>query len=296
MIGMRTAALTRTLWLGPPATPHVLPWLLAFMTYVAALAGTGLLALADTVRDAELSIGNRLTVELPADISDARLQTALALLRQTEGVVSVRLFTPDEIGKLLAPWLGSAAPINELPAPRLIDVTVATGASIGLATLQQHLVEITPNAQVEDHRGALVALSAAVRRTAVVLAAGIAAALSLAAVAAVFATRAALAARAPAVELVYLLGATDAAIIRPFVIGTAISTAIGGTIGGVGVVISTGVLHRAGKIAQPFAPIVVPGLADWRVWATIVAVGLAILSLSTAGVVATLHRWLTRLP
>ena len=296
MIGRLLAASTNTLWLGPARTPHVLPWLLAFTLYVAGLAGTGVLGLADTVRATELSTGNRLTVEIPADASDARLQTALALLRQTQGIASVHLFTPDETGKLLSPWLGGAAPVSELPVPRLIDVTAASGASINVAALRQHLVSITPNTQIEDHRGALVALRRASRKVGAVLGVSLVLALLLGAFMTVSATRAALAARASAVELAYLLGATDGAIARPFIIGAAISAAAGDVVGGAAVVISAAVLHRAGKVAQPFVTVAVPGLADWRLWAVIAAVGLAMLLLSTAGVAATVYRWLARLP
>src|SRR5689334_1222557 len=89
------------------------PFLVALMVYVASLAGIGLILVDQTLRASQNALAGRLTVLVPADASAARLQTILAVLRQTPAIRSVHLLSPEETGRLLEPWLGSPVSVEE---------------------------------------------------------------------------------------------------------------------------------------------------------------------------------------
>src|SRR5690349_3557026 len=103
MIGQRIARWARLL---PPARDEAmrfLPWVVALMVYVATLSAIGLILLEGTLAAAERSLGVTLTLQVPADTSSLRLETIVAVLRRTKGVVSEHVFEPEETARLLAP-------------------------------------------------------------------------------------------------------------------------------------------------------------------------------------------------
>ena len=76
-------------------------------------------------------------------------------MRHTRGIAAVRLLDTKETAKLLEPRLGPAAPVNELPVPRLIDLKIAADAQPDLAALRQQLTAVVPDVRLIDHRSML---------------------------------------------------------------------------------------------------------------------------------------------
>lgn len=266
----------RPLPLGRDQTTAFLPWVLALMVYVAGLSAVGLVVLDEAVRSPADSLAGKWTVQLPAEVSDARLQTVLAVLRQTPGVRSAELLDLAATAHLLEPWLGAPLSSGELPLPRLIDVETDPGGGLDQAALRRQLTSIVADARFAGYDPSGGVPRQAARRVTGVLVALIAGLLVLMAVAAMFATRAALAARRPVVELYHLLGAADQDIARPFAVRAFASGLLGGAAGAVTVLLTTAVLGRAGALIQSPGPIGFAGLADWRLWA--ILTGLAILA------------------
>src|ERR1700683_2991567 len=85
------------------ASGRFLPWIIALMVYLAAIGGIGLIWLADTLSQWDASMASALTLQVPADTSEPRIEMALGALRQTKGVLQARLLQPDETAKLLQP-------------------------------------------------------------------------------------------------------------------------------------------------------------------------------------------------
>lgn len=273
-----------------------LPWVLALMVYVAALSGAGLIVLYGTLRAAERSLGTALTLQLPADASSSELSTIMALLGRTKGIRSAHLFEAAETRRLLEPWLGPAVPLDELPVPRLIDVRIDPAAPPDLANLRHELDAALPQARLDDHRGDLASTLAAGHRVEIVLAAVIAAALLLIALSAVFAVRNALSIRRTDIEVLHLLGASDAAIAGRFAARYLGLGLLGGAVGALAAIVTIAALGQVGNLIQLPAPAVATGVGDWRFWA--VPFGLA----AVAGVIAMasaqliVQRWLARMP
>jgi cell division transport system permease protein len=275
---------------------HLLPWVFALLAYIAGLSGTGLVLAAAGQRSTAQGFMAAMSVELPADVSAARLETTLAALRQTPGIVSARPLDAAETARLLEPWLGPAAPLNELPVPKLVEVRVEAGRSIDLATLRKQLTSIVSAAQVDDHSRSLDVVRSATQRIEIVLVVVMAAALLALVPAAVFATRNALAADRQSIELAQLLGAADRDLARPLAMRALRLGLAGGGGGGIAVIATVAALHGTGVVLRLPALGGASGIADWRVWANVAADVLAAGVIAAVSAYATVLRRLAAMP
>lgn len=216
------------------AASRLLPWTLASLIYLAVVA----LAVTAVADGALRNFGLRaklVTVTLPAVeelAADERdVETALRILRATRGVTSARPVPPDELVKLVEPWLGTARTGLDLPMPRLIDVTLDPGAKPDLESLQADLEGAVP--------GATMGIEALSRDRAERLAAffrawsggvGIAILLLLLGVV-VLLTRLTLRMQSQTVELLRSMGAPDSYLVRQFERHALLSSLRGGLLG-----------------------------------------------------------------
>jgi cell division transport system permease protein len=165
----------------------------------------------------------------PEDL-EARVTAALSILALTPDIADARLLSDAEHLALLEPWLGAGDWLDDLPAPRLIEVRFS-GAGPDAATLQAQLDEAAPGAVYDDHarwREPLVRAAAALRRLTWFAAALIAlAAAGMVALAA----RATLAGNAEVVRVVRLIGGEEKFIENAFVRRLAVRGALGGLVG-----------------------------------------------------------------
>ena len=284
MIGYRFGA-WRELPLGTDQSGHLLPLIVAVLVYLAGLGAVGLIVLDDTRRASEHALHTTLTVEVPVEASNARLETVLALLRQTPGIVSVHLLEPAETARLLEPWLGPL-PLDELPVPRLIDLRIDPTAGTDHAALRRQLASVVPDSRLDDHRRWPEGLRAAVRRMEGILAVSITLALSLIAASAMLAVRAALMGDRSALKLLHVLGAADSDITRGCAVRSLRLGLFGGVVGAVAALVTILALSGAGSVVELPAPITVGGAADWRVWGVLTGVVpvAGLIAMASAGV------------
>jgi cell division transport system permease protein len=292
MMGTRVRRAAAPLPVGRFAGVALLPWLFALHVYIIGIAAAGLLLVHDAVQGTREALTSRLTVQVPAEASNARIQTMLAAIRQTAGVQSARLLTLEETARLLEPWLGTPLPVDELPIPRLIDVQPAAAATIDLAKLREQLASIDPEMRLDDHRGPVAALDAAALKLQIGLGAALAIATVLAVVLSIYATRNALLTGRSVTELLSLLGAPDRAIARPFVERLAVAALLGGGIAVVAGLVTS--LSFAGL--APLLRLPGTGPADWRLWAILIGAALATAVIAGASALVTVQQRLARLP
>ena len=205
------------------ASQRFLPWLVAFMVYLAVLAFLGALAVHKGIQRWDSGLAGHLTVEIPlpqgedgAGDQENRIAQALRLLQGTKGVIGAAQLAPSEIAKLLEPWLGTSALDEELPLPALIAVTIDSAAPPDLAALAARLEQAAPGALVDDHQrwlGRLLALARSIQIIAAVIVLLVA---TSAILAIVFVTRTGLSIHRQVIELLHLIGAHDAYIARQF--------------------------------------------------------------------------------
>ncbi|HSK41056.1 MAG TPA: hypothetical protein VK943_14920 [Arenibaculum sp.] len=285
-------------------TGRFLPWMIAVMAFLAMLALAGAMLLSDLAERWDSGLTGTLTVEVsPPPGGDAaeharRVEAVVALLRASPGIGSAQALPRGDLEALLSPWLGEGALIEELPIPALIDVRLDRGApdldALDLDALSRRIAETVPGVRVDDHQAWLDGLIV-LTRTVEVLAIAIVALVGGAAVGAVvFVARAGLAIHAPVVELLHLIGASDAYVARQFqrhVLGLAVRGALGGAL------LAAFALVALDLTARRIAPGLLPDLSlSPGQWATlaIVPVLAAVLAAVTARV--TVLRTLARLP
>src|SRR3954462_8357641 len=102
MIRMRFRTARPRLPLARRVSVWFLPWA-ALAVYLAGLGGGGFVALGDARRSWDASLAQGARVQIPPDASPSRLNTVLALLRQTSGIADVRLLDPSETARLVEP-------------------------------------------------------------------------------------------------------------------------------------------------------------------------------------------------
>ena len=207
-----------------PSGRH-LPWLVAIMVYLATLALVCAVELSRVAVRWDTGLSGRLTIQIPPPNDDevtkppggqGALERVIALLLATPGIISAEVLEPDEIARLLEPWLGAAARSADLPMPTLIAVTVDRNSPPDLARLGREITAVAPGASIDDHQAWLGRLRAIVRSIGAValLVVGL---VTLSAVTiVVFATRMGLSVHSEVIELLHLIGALDSYVARQF--------------------------------------------------------------------------------
>lgn len=203
----------------PEATaPHMtLMTAMAAMCYLAVLAIGALLMTSAAVNNWTSQVASEVTVQISAadgvDV-DGDSARAARILRDTPGISSVTVVTAAEARRLLEPWLGQAAILEDLPVPQLINVSIDKSSPPDLEGLRARLAAEVPSATLDTHRrwqAELVSMAGTLTWLAIAVLSLIAAA---AAVLVVYATRAAMEVNREVIEVLYLAGARDGFISR----------------------------------------------------------------------------------
>ena len=211
-----------------------MPWVIAimmFLTLLAAAAGLGLAGAASRLGDAA---GQRVTIQIvEADPAtrEAQARAVVAALRPLPGIAAVRRIDSAEIEQLLAPWLGASAADPDLPLPAMIDVDLNPAARADLAPLRAAVTAAAPAARIDDSAATLAPLAKLIDSLRW-LAAGLVLLMLVATGAIVaLAARAALDTHRETIEVLHLMGGTDAQVARLFQRRIALDTLFGGLVG-----------------------------------------------------------------
>jgi cell division transport system permease protein len=273
-----------------------LPWLVAFMVYLAVLALAGALALRAVAERWESGIGATLTVQIPPAGSPTRdagnVEALLGALRATPEVARARAIEEGQLMALLEPWLGTAA-IGDLPIPRLIDVELKEDARLDLASLRARLSAIVPNVGIDDHRVWLERLIRLIQ-TAGAVAVAILVFIAFATVGTVvFTTRTGLAIHREAIEVLHLIGAQDSYVARQFA-DRALALGLKGGLLGLALALPT--LVGVGYVLRRLEGGVLPDLALVPAhWAALLVLPLAVAALAMLTARLTVLRTLARM-
>jgi len=262
-----------------------LPWALAVMVFLAALALAGALALNGTIDGWRRGVSAKLTVQIadrPGQPMGPRIEAALMVLRGVPGIEKADAMPRLAVEALLTPWLGAEALQSDLPLPGMIDVTLNDSAALSVDALAARLSNAVPGARIDDPKpwlDRLVQLGRLLQSVGggIVLLVGLATAAMV-----IFATRAGLAARRDTIELLHLIGAEDGYIARQFqrhVARQAIHGGIAGAILAVAILVAIQIL--AGGVGTGL----LPGLAlYWWHWLLLLLlpIAAALLAIFTA--------------
>lgn len=265
-------------WLAPPAqrfrflpegqgSAGLLPWVIAVMVFLTALAIAGGTGLSKATSGLTEALGRTVTVQIVEanpDLRAAQAKAAEALLRRTPGVVRVEPFGEEATRQLLEPWLGEGNVTDDLPLPAMIDAELGQGRDIDLETLGARVKAVAPAARLDDHArwlGPLAGLVEALQGLSIIIV-GLVAAATVAVVA--LGTRSGLNIYRPTIEVLHMMGAEDAMIARIFQYRYAIHGFVGGM---VGLACALVVLYLVGRFAEALGGGLIGGIGlPWFGW------------------------------
>jgi cell division transport system permease protein len=278
---------------------RILPWLLAIMVYLIALALFSVLSMNKISGQWDSALSAHITVQLPpAELTPADqpvdVEAILELLRSRPGIASVKLLDKADIDRLMEPWLGTPEATFSIPLPQLIAVTLQPAAQIDARALSQEIRNISIDALVVDHKKGLeglIDLAGWIR----LISAGVIVLIGVSAILmAVLITKMGLAAHAPVIELLHLMGAEDRYVAEQFQ-RHALS---GGLMGGlIGLALSLATFAVIEQITRGLDHSLVPNLSFSALqWAILFTLPLAAAGVTTLTVRLTVRRSLARLP
>jgi cell division transport system permease protein len=285
------------------ANSRFLPWLVAPMVFLSAVALSGAFIVNSLIERWDRDVSGSLTVEIavaPGEAEEAaertrtRVDQAIHLLNATPGIGEARALTQEQLVSLLAPWLGSSELLHDLPLPALIDVTLKPDVRLDLNALARKLSDDVPGASIDDHRlwlARLIGLSRGVEALAVsvFLMIGVVTAATV-----YFATRSGMAVHRDVIEVMHLIGATDGYIAGQFAHRAFVLGLRGGLLGLLLTVPAMiGISFAAPQMQGGFLADLSLPVTGWVAVATLPALS-SLLALLTAR--AAVYRTLARLP
>ncbi len=238
-----------------------LPWLIAFMVFLATMAMAGTLVLSVTAGRWERGVSATLTVQIPATLAPKAQKKAIALalniLRAEPGVVDAEQISESRIAALLEPWLGTAGALGDLPLPILIDVNLDPDFVVDVAALERRLSAQVPGATADDHGVWLNRLVNLIHWLQAVTLAVLGLILLVTVGTVVFATRTGLAIHHEAIEVLHLIGAHDSYVAKQFAF-RALALGIKG--GVMGLALAAPTLWGIGRLADRMEAGLLPDL------------------------------------
>ncbi|MFM5923403.1 MAG: cell division protein FtsX, partial [Novosphingobium sp.] len=263
-----------------------MPWVIAIMVALTVIAAAAGLALSNTATTAAAELSGGATVQVveanPVE-RKRQAEAAARVLQSTPGVVEVHIVSDAEIARLIEPWLGASSSEDQIPVPALVDVRLrdpVDGEKLG--ALRRLVRAVAPAARVDAQSTWLRPVFGAIDSLQW-LALALVALLGFALASAVLlAVRNALGTNRDTIEVVHLLGGTDAQIARVFQRAIGFDAAGGGAVGlGLGLVV---VLFLGQRFSGLGAGLVDSGALDWEDWLllALIPIGGVILAMFTA--------------
>lgn len=268
-------------------------WIMAIMLFLTTIAGAIGLGMAAAAGSLDRQLAGRLSIQLvdtDAARRDGNARAIVAAVRALPGVTRVEEVDRARLAELLQPWLGDAGLDAGLPMPVLIDVDIADPS--GTAAVADAARRIAPSARVDRHgewlspvRGFIASLAW--------LAGGVVLLLTIATGAVtLLAARAGLDAHRATIDVLHMLGSTDAQVARLFQRRIALDTLAGGIVGTAAALVTAYALQsQVGTLGSELLGGIVLTQRDWILLATL-PLFFAVLALFAArqGVLRTLGR------
>lgn len=244
-----------------------MPWVIAIMMFLTGLAAAAGLALGAAANGLGTDLEGRLTVQLAEAnpvLRETGKQAILAELRRLAVVERVDVVSEEKLAGLLDPWLGDDARDADLPMPALIDVELRRATAKDVAEVRKALHAVSPTARVDEHAQWLAPI-ADLLRTLKWLAVALVALMTIATGATVvLAARSALNTHKSVIEVMHLLGSTDAQIATLFQRRIALDALFGGAAGlGAAIVVLILIHGRVAQIGSDLLGSAGLGRLDW---------------------------------
>lgn len=218
-------------------------WIMAIMLFLTVLTGAfglGALAASQTLGR---QLAGRLTVQIVEANAPAREASATAALAQLRAMPQVARAVPvdrDALAAMLRPWLGEQGADPDLPIPAMIDVELRTPSDATVADVTTAVQRAASRARIDRYESWMSPV-AGFTRVLIALAVGLIMLMAAAtATVVMLAARAGLDSHRATIEVLHMLGSTDAQVARLFQRRIAIDTLYGGVVGTVLALVTIG--------------------------------------------------------
>ncbi len=287
------AAERRLLQEGRLAGP--MPWVIAIMIFLTVLASAAGFALGNAVRAMDSDLAARLTIQIVEAnpvTRELQKQRVLNELQKLAAVRSAQAVPQEQLAALLDPWLGGNGLDGDIPIPALIDVELRRATAAATADVAAVVSSAAPGAKVNRHLEWLAPLAGLIGSLKW-LAAGIIFLMAIATAATVvLAARAALNTHRSTIDVMHLLGSTDAQVAALFQRRIALDAMLGGLGGLVAALIVVAVI--GGRMRAIGSELLGSAGLGWSDWLVIVGVPLLGATLATLSARLTVLRALRR--
>lgn len=205
----------------PSATiaSRALVFVIAIMTFLACLTLGGVSMINRSANDWKSDISREVTIQIkPSDDQglDEAVRIASRIALTFDGVSKVTVLNDAATARLLEPWLGSGLLLDDLPIPKILTVSLESGAKPDFEAMRSQLAAEVSGVSLDDHRAWVDRLTS--MAITMVLIGTFVFALMLAATVTtvIFATRGAMAGNRDVVEVLHFVGADGAFVSRQF--------------------------------------------------------------------------------
>lgn len=275
-----------------------MPWVIAVMMFLTVLATAGGLSLHASASAINADVSDRVTIQIAEPdplVRGQAVQRVVTLLQGSGDAGGVTVVPESQLQAQLAPWLGSDLKLGDVPLPALVDLDLAVpeaGRASRLAELDKQVRAINANARVEPHATYLTPLARLVSGIGW-LAFGLVALMATATGAVVvLAARGAYAIHRGTIDIMHMLGATDAQVVRLFQQRMTLDAAFGAVLGFTGAVVVILVVGRS--VAAVMSDLVQSaGLPAWS-WLVLPLLPVAGIAVAWISARITLQRALER--
>lgn len=216
-----------------------LMWMSMLMVFIASLilfAGVALFNIADSWKK---DLSGSLTVQIPTYLLDGTPRQEVAddiaktsqLLSSSAGVVDFKVLDDEDIRELMSPWLGHFEKIDDLPIPRLIDVTLSMEDEFDFESFKSQLSEQVPMAVSDSHRiwlANLIKTVSGVKNVMICILLLLALTTSFIVV---YSTRSCFESQVDVLKILHVMGAKDSVIAFQFSLRNFVKAFVGGIVG-----------------------------------------------------------------
>ncbi len=221
-------------------TRFYFPWIFLLMVFIGTLlCGSGLFVY-NCLNRWQQGVSESLTIQINtyddngvfrAEAVNEDIEKALSIIRTTPGVREANVLDENQMGELMAPWIGADVNLMDLPLPKLIDVAIDPKNPPFLEQLKMDLSIQVPNASLDSHRIWLTQLVKLSHRILQLIGIILILIIFTVVFTVSYTTRASLKIQEPIIRLVHMMGAKDFYITTKYAWRSLKRSLIGGFLG-----------------------------------------------------------------
>ncbi|WP_319532504.1 ABC transporter permease [uncultured Cohaesibacter sp.] len=198
---------------------HALVLVIAIMSFLAALTVAAVTIISDATHDWQSDISRGATIQIRklegVDI-EGELAKAIRIARETPGIGTATLLSQNESSALLEPWLGLDLAFDDLPVPRLIELTIADPDTVDFPALSTALQQQVSGAILDNHRFWVDRLKSMAETAIIVGFTILFLVIAATILTVIFATRSAMSGNRETIEVLHFVGASNRFIAGEF--------------------------------------------------------------------------------